>query len=224
MCAVARRGAMARGVVALALFALAYVLPQFAHAGVFDDDEARKRIAATNLRLDQLQKDLEERLVDARAAVEERRVGRPRQQCRRIEDRCRQDPRPDRSADVRARPGAKTAEGPVRRSRCAAAQAGRTAGWHHRRRSRRCDGGQCNAGLRRRRRRAAVRRRATLVRRRARPVQARRFPGRHHRLHGVREELSQERAGVVGAILDRQRAISRARTTRRPSRRSASCC
>jgi tol-pal system protein YbgF len=54
----------ARGVPALAalVFALLYVHPQFAHAGVFDDDEARKRIAQTNLRLDQLQKDLDERI------------------------------------------------------------------------------------------------------------------------------------------------------------------
>lgn len=53
---------MARCAGAFMLFLLAYALPQFAHAGVFDDDEARKRIAATNQRLDQLQKDLEERL------------------------------------------------------------------------------------------------------------------------------------------------------------------
>src|SRR5450631_2516877 len=44
-----------------ALFALVYVAHD-AYAGVFDDDEARKRIAATNLRIDQLQKDLEERV------------------------------------------------------------------------------------------------------------------------------------------------------------------
>jgi len=35
---------------------------QGAHAALFDDEEARKRIAATNTRLDQLQKDLEARL------------------------------------------------------------------------------------------------------------------------------------------------------------------
>ena len=46
----------------LALLALVYVCPQLAHAGVFDDDEARKRIAQTNLRIDQLQKDLDERI------------------------------------------------------------------------------------------------------------------------------------------------------------------
>jgi len=44
-----------------ALFALGGV-GQLAHAGVFDDDEARKRITATNLRIDQLQKDLEDRV------------------------------------------------------------------------------------------------------------------------------------------------------------------
>lgn len=33
-----------------------------AQAGVFDDDEARKRITATNVRIDQLQKDLDERV------------------------------------------------------------------------------------------------------------------------------------------------------------------
>jgi len=47
---------------ALALFALIYVSPQFAHAALFDDEEARKRIAATNQRIDQLQKDLDERV------------------------------------------------------------------------------------------------------------------------------------------------------------------
>ncbi len=49
------------------LRALALVLAMFmgahaAHAALFDDDEARKRIAATNTRLDQLQKDLDTRL------------------------------------------------------------------------------------------------------------------------------------------------------------------
>ena len=47
---------------AFVAFALLYVAPQFAHAGVFDDDEARKRIAATNVRIDQLQKDLDDRV------------------------------------------------------------------------------------------------------------------------------------------------------------------
>lgn len=35
---------------------------QVAHAGVFDDDEARKRIADTNVRLDQMQRTLDQRL------------------------------------------------------------------------------------------------------------------------------------------------------------------
>lgn len=56
------REAMARCAGTCLLFALAYALPQFAHAGVFDDDEARKQIAQTNQRLDQLQKNLEDRL------------------------------------------------------------------------------------------------------------------------------------------------------------------
>ena len=59
------RGVTARrnpALAALALFALVYVLPQFAHAALFDDEEARKRIAATNQRIDQLQKDLDERV------------------------------------------------------------------------------------------------------------------------------------------------------------------
>jgi tol-pal system protein YbgF len=47
---------------AFASFALIYVYPQFAHAALFDDEEARKRIAATNQRIDQLQKDLDERV------------------------------------------------------------------------------------------------------------------------------------------------------------------
>jgi tol-pal system protein YbgF len=59
------RGVKARrnpALAALALLALVYVLPQFAHAALFDDEEARKRIAATNQRIDQLQKDLDERV------------------------------------------------------------------------------------------------------------------------------------------------------------------
>jgi len=47
---------------AFVAFALLYVAPQFAHAALFDDEEARKRIAATNVRIDQLQKDLDDRV------------------------------------------------------------------------------------------------------------------------------------------------------------------
>jgi tol-pal system protein YbgF len=47
---------------AFVAFALLYVAPQFAHAALFDDEEARKRIVATNLRIDQLQKDLDDRV------------------------------------------------------------------------------------------------------------------------------------------------------------------
>ena len=46
----------------LASFAFLYVFPQFAHGALFDDEEARKRITATNQRIDQLQKDLDERV------------------------------------------------------------------------------------------------------------------------------------------------------------------
>ena len=45
-----------------AAFALVALVPQFAHAALFDDEEARKRITATNTRIDQLQKDLEDRV------------------------------------------------------------------------------------------------------------------------------------------------------------------
>jgi len=45
-----------------AAFALVSLVPQFAHAALFDDEEARKRITATNARIDQLQKDLEDRV------------------------------------------------------------------------------------------------------------------------------------------------------------------
>ncbi len=38
---------------------------QFAHAALFDDDEARRRIVITNQRIDQMQKDLEARLAIA---------------------------------------------------------------------------------------------------------------------------------------------------------------
>jgi tol-pal system protein YbgF len=47
-----------RGLVLLALLLAA----QVAQAGVFDDDEARKRIADTNVRLDQMQHSLDQRL------------------------------------------------------------------------------------------------------------------------------------------------------------------
>ena len=50
---------------ALAAFALSLVIgvaPSAAQAGVFDDDEARKRITITNERIDKLQRDLDERI------------------------------------------------------------------------------------------------------------------------------------------------------------------
>ena len=50
---------------ALAAFALSLVIgvaPRVAQAGVFDDDEARKRITITNERIDKLQRDLDERI------------------------------------------------------------------------------------------------------------------------------------------------------------------
>jgi len=56
------RGFAVRRYAAFAAFALVSLVPQFAHAALFDDDEARKRIAATNVRIDQLQKDMEERV------------------------------------------------------------------------------------------------------------------------------------------------------------------
>ena len=52
----------AAALAAFASFALLYVYPQFAHGALFDDEEARKRITATNQRIDQLQKDLDERV------------------------------------------------------------------------------------------------------------------------------------------------------------------
>jgi tol-pal system protein YbgF len=52
------RAALRAFLVALTFFVGAHA----AHAALFDDEEARKRIAATNTRLDQLQKDLEARL------------------------------------------------------------------------------------------------------------------------------------------------------------------
>jgi tol-pal system protein YbgF len=59
---VTARRTVAPTTLALALFAFIYLSPQFAHAALFDDEEARKRIAATNQRIDQLQKDLDERV------------------------------------------------------------------------------------------------------------------------------------------------------------------
>jgi tol-pal system protein YbgF len=57
-------GSQPRRIAALGLFVLVALVgtARVAHAGVFDDDEARKRIAATNTRIDQLQKDLDERI------------------------------------------------------------------------------------------------------------------------------------------------------------------
>ncbi len=54
-----------RRIAALAALALSVgicVAPHVAQAGVFDDDEARKRITLTNERIDRLQRDLDERL------------------------------------------------------------------------------------------------------------------------------------------------------------------
>ena len=56
------RGFAVRRYAAFAAFALVSLVPQFAHAALFDDEEARKRITATNARIDQLQKDLEDRV------------------------------------------------------------------------------------------------------------------------------------------------------------------
>ncbi len=55
-----------RGLLAVPLLGALLGAAPLAHAGVFDDDEARKRIADTNLRLDQVQRDLDQRL----AAIE----------------------------------------------------------------------------------------------------------------------------------------------------------
>jgi tol-pal system protein YbgF len=57
------RGFAVRRFAASAAFALVSLAPQLAHAALFDDEEARKRIAATNTRIDQLQKDLDDRVV-----------------------------------------------------------------------------------------------------------------------------------------------------------------
>ena len=56
------RGFAVRRFAVAAAFALVSLVPQFAHAALFDDEEARKRITATNVRIDQLQKDLEDRV------------------------------------------------------------------------------------------------------------------------------------------------------------------
>ena len=56
------RHLVVRRFAATAAFALVALVPQFAHAALFDDEEARKRITATNTRIDQLQKDLEDRV------------------------------------------------------------------------------------------------------------------------------------------------------------------
>jgi tol-pal system protein YbgF len=56
--AAAAKTAIRTSFAALALFAFAHT----AHGALFDDEEARKRIATTNLRLDELQKSLDARL------------------------------------------------------------------------------------------------------------------------------------------------------------------
>jgi tol-pal system protein YbgF len=58
----AMRHVALRRFAATVAFALVAIVPQFAHAALFDDEEARKRITATNVRIDQLQKDLEDRV------------------------------------------------------------------------------------------------------------------------------------------------------------------
>ena len=106
------------------LIALTFLGAHTAHAALFDDDEARKRIAATNTRLDQLQKDLDTRL----SALEQQAKNQGLDLLRDLEarqGRRREDPRPDRGADVRAGRSAEAPARPLRRPRLAAAQARR---------------------------------------------------------------------------------------------------
>jgi tol-pal system protein YbgF len=56
------RGLEVRRFAASVALALVSLVPQFAHAALFDDEEARKRITATNARIDQLQKDFDDRV------------------------------------------------------------------------------------------------------------------------------------------------------------------
>jgi acyl-coenzyme A synthetase/AMP-(fatty) acid ligase len=67
-----------RGALALALLGCAHA----ASAALFDDEEARKRIEATNARLAQVQKQLEDRIAAVASGVASCGVTRQRRRCR----------------------------------------------------------------------------------------------------------------------------------------------
>ena len=185
--------------------------PQLAHAALFDDEEARKRIAATNTRIDQLQKDLDDRvvqlerqlksgaLVDLANNVEGLKsdVAKIRGQIEVLTYELEQSQKRQRDLyvdlDARMRK-LEGAPGPVTGDAAPAdaAATGATAG---------VATAPAPAPV------ASTRRRAARVRCRARPVQARRIPGCDHRVHRLRQKQPEERVGAVRAILDRQRAF-----------------
>ena len=206
-----------------------------ARAALFDDEEARRRIEATNQRIVQMQRQLEDRLalleqqaksggladLGTQLQLLQGDLAKLRGQIEVITYELEQSQKRQRDLyvdlDSRLRkieaspaltappantgaPDAGTPAGPRLAELGHAAATGRVAGRrvrHARRCRHRATGSQCD----RRRHRAAR------VRRRARSVQARRLPGCNRRLLRIREELSAQSARVVGAILDRQRAV-----------------
>ncbi len=196
-----------------------------ARAALFDDDEARKRIEATNQRLTQIQRQLEDRIAGARSAAEEPGPGRALQPARADQGRPRAAARADRGADLRAGAAAKAPARPLRRPRFAAAQARRRS-WRAappaRRRRRRAAAAAPPSGPLAPRAAPAVR-----VRRARRPSGAPPLRRAEQRAYDaaldqfkagsyapaiasfarVRQDVPEEPARALGAILDRQRAV-----------------
>ena len=207
-----------------------------AHAGLFDDEEARKQIAATTARLEAVQKNLELRLAD----IEQQSKGQSLDLLRDLDgiksDLAKirgqievltyelteaQKRQKDLYVDIDSRMRkmeTAAAAGARLRDRC-----GRGARGCRSRHAAR-DGGERRSRCRlaRRATRAACRgarprdcRGAARLRRRARPVQDGRLPGRDQRLPGLREDVSAQPAGAVGAVLGGQCAICATRLSRR---------
>ena len=198
---------------ALAAIALAGVFVTLsARAALFDDDEARKRIEATSQRLTQVQKQLDDRitaletqlksqgLVELFSQVEQLKadVSKLRGQIEVLvyEQEQQQKRQRDLYVDLD--------------SRMRKLEGGPRPGRDGRRRAR--------AGSRSAARGASGQRgieRAKGLRRRARSVQGRQLHRSHRGVRRVREDVPEERARSVRAILARQRAVRAARFPRR---------
>ena len=222
---VARSHGIRRWRVALLLAAQLATAP--ARAALFDDDEARKRIDALRERVDQL----EQSLVAAprRARGEERGAGRHVRDVEQIKADIAKLRGQYEVLTYELEQAQKRQTRPVPRSRqprCARSKAGpRAAGDARcdRRRSGRAGRGRvagaAAAGRASRRRRI----RAARLRRRARAVQERQLRRRDRQLPDFRQDVSEESARAVRAVLGGQRAVRASAIFAARSRRSASC-